>query len=165
MNKKKGEYEQEEDILFIHNKICKYFNNEKLFVDEYNNLILSLCSKCLNSEIPYGVDENDINYLKSLSKIDDLEGSKVLLKKTTSKKINYKDFNDIVSFIYFLNNYIKSIVYHENIYYCVSANIIENYKKNLEEGTTTSFLGNVNKQENIKVKNIILEYKECIKKL
>ena len=60
----------EEDILHIHDNICKYLNNEKTNSQLYIRLITILIYQVLNSVTPYGIqNEKDLAFLLSLNNI------------------------------------------------------------------------------------------------
>ena len=161
MNKKTGTNEQELDILTINNKISKYFIKEKEKQEEYTTLLSTLCNLCLSSTIPYGVSQDDISYLKKKQSAplgDSSDG-----KRKRTKTFTLTEFNDLVYFIRYVEDYVSSIQVNELTYFCLTTNLISQYKELLKETTTVSFLGSQTKKENHKLKQCIQQYKDAVK--
>jgi hypothetical protein len=148
----------EEDILHIHDNICKYLNNEKNNSHLYIRLITILIYQVLNSVTPYGIqNEKDL--------VVQIETSYEYDIKMKTEEYTYREYKNMCEFIIELDKYIISIDINETNYMNEVDTIIQKYKECIERPKVSSFIGKKNNSEDKEIASLTNKYSNIINNL
>ena len=111
--RKSKEETKEDNILHIHEKVLKYFENEKNKRNFYENIIKSLLIDIKKIKIPYGTENSIINSINNL--LREYEVTDIFLCNPESKssrtgdtnKVTYKEYKDFYLSLIKSDNLIK----------------------------------------------------------
>ena len=167
--RKSKEETKEDNILHIHEKVLKYFENEKNKRNFYENIIKSLLIDIKKIKIPYGTESSIINSINNL--LREYEVTDIFLCNPESKssrtgdtnKVTYKEYKDFYLQIDCLDKYINDVYMNEVNYISSTTPIIEKYKKIISEPAVTQFLGKKLEFENTPLQQIINTFNNNIK--
>ena len=164
-NSKDSLNKKEENILQIHNKIIKFFNDEKNNIDNYiqtigdiyfilliyqkefdsNSKLLVIASRIFNK---YFISNQDTGECNSSS-------SDITLK------LSYKQYKDYIKLIETIDGYITKITVNEIQYIKLSDDLLLKYNSIIQQPINTLFIGK--KVKNDSIADAEVEYKEQIK--
>jgi hypothetical protein len=132
---------ENEDLIYYHNKIMTYIKQEKAKIPIYEQQCQNLALSCYSSFDLYGILQEDkqfvLNQIKSTDKI-------------LNKQLSYKEFKDNIKEIKKINGHIAFIQYQDSFYQINITQIIDQYKKIIQTPIKNSFMG---KRNQIKMKN------------
>jgi len=157
----KNEEIKTDDILYLHNKIIKYFSNEKNKIDNYIQIIKNLSIELILTEIPHGIKNNEqflnklkLNYLKN-EDLDDYY----------PKKLSYKEYKDKINLINNIIAFIENLDFNESVYFTNVENIIYEYNELIKLPQNTSFIGKKDSISNTDLIKVIDKYNLLVKEM
>ena len=148
----------EEDILHIHENVCKYLKNEKNNSHLYIRLITILIYQVLNSTTPYGIKEEKELVLQ----IDNLYEYEIKMK---TEEYTFREYKNMCDFIVELDKYIVNIDMIETNYITDSSPIINQYREYIERPKVSSFIGKKKNNEDKQLTSLTNKYSLIINNL
>jgi hypothetical protein len=167
--RKNKEQVRDDNILHINEKILKHFEYEKNKIPEYKYIICELLTELKKNKVPYGIENSIINSINNFCSKYNCD----LLKDNSTKKqtkvscsgITYKEYKDIHNLINDIHTYISEIDTNEINYNINVIDILENYKKIINEPNEISFIGKKVDNENKSLIKVLNDFNNTIKSL
>ncbi len=147
----------EDDIIQVHEKILKFFNNERENIPVYQKIISILIWNCLNCNIPYGIT-SEIDKIKELS-------SKYENTPTKVEEYTYREYKNMYEFIFSLEEYLRNFDFNETMFSVNSDSIIKVYNEFLNKPQVSSFIGKNESKDNKVVFDSIIKFNTVFQEL
>ena len=154
---RKPEYD---DVLYIHNRVNKYFNDEKENIFDYEKLIKRILTDLRSVDIPYGLSQKllqDFDLLKNIYS-DTLKGKRI------KESFTYKEFSDLISFCKELYTHISLLQDKFEDYDVLTSTHVQEYTRLMNEPTNMSFIGKKIKDTS-EMDKIVDDYHNTLKTL
>ena len=132
---------KEDDIIFIHDKILKYFVEEKNKKYFYIESIKELIKVLSNSRVPYGINIDTIEYLNNkICEYDKRLPNIQINDSSEFEEISYKVYLNYLESIKSILSHISSLDINEQIYILDIHTLIEEYKEKIKTPNSGSFI-------------------------
>ena len=156
----KNKEQKEETIIQIHNKVLKFFSDEKSNIDCYIQILSELYCILLKNKDNY---DKKLKFLNSIS---------VIFNKYYEDSINeeyfeelpiitYKEYKDYVKLIQHIDFYVSKLSLNEINYNSFADSFIEKYNELINKPINSSFIGK--KVKNNSMIELDTDYKENLK--
>jgi hypothetical protein len=146
------------DLLYIHDKIKKYFESEKINIKEYKKKIREILY-FININLPSNMSNDDILFLKNIRNkyhMDEIDEPQKI-----NDNLNLEQYKQYISDIISLETHIENLNIYESYFNIFSESHIEKYKNILTQPAKSSFIKSKNKKNKIKINeksNIMKSY-------
>jgi len=143
MIKIKHDESKDEDILYIHDKIIRYFEEEKSKIDFYLESIKEMLKIISKVPIPYGIKNSQIEKINLFIERDYPPLSLYLInkdEKLTDDTLSYKQYLNYLESIISIHNHISNLFINESLYISESIAIIAQYKELIKTPIASSFM-------------------------
>lgn len=156
----KNKEQKEETIIQIHNKVLKFFNDEKINIDCYIQTLSELYCILLKNKDNY---DKKLKFLNSISAIFNKYYEDSINEEHLEELpvITYKEYKDYVKLIQHIDFYISKLALNEINYNSFADNFIEKYNELINKPINSSFIGK--KVKNNSMLELDTEYKENLK--
>ena len=156
----KNKEQKEETIVQIHNKIVKFFNDEKYNIDCYIQTISELYCILIRNKDNY---DKKLKFLNSITSIFNKYFEDSISEEQVQDLpiITYKEYKDYVKLIQHIDYYISKLTLNEINYYDFSNNFIQKYNELINKPINSSFIGK--KVKNNSMVDLDNEFKEVLK--
>lgn len=131
------------DILYIHDKIKKYFEYEYNNIKEYKKKIIEILYY-INENFSSDINNADILFLKNIYKKYQIDNNISNNINNINNNLSLENFKQYILDIQQLDNHLENINIHESYFNIFSESHIEKYKLILNEPSNSTFIKNKN---------------------